>query len=645
MFCGKIKRYAFGIAINMNINTNLNVANVSEQIPEGGDRHPLVDSGSIRDKTTSLVAATLKEDSETIKSKIKDYLSANLPDSETRIAAPMDANCKVAVVVPAYGERGYILRGIYSLAQQKGVDINEYELIIVVNNPPSMPNQEFHETDEDYLRKTELYQKALGDNDATIQLIQKIQGADVDVETAPEEDEMIKKIRDSGLKVHFIDKASPNKTLPLGEANVGGARNRGVAEAVERFYLQSRDGIIAQSDADVRFDEGYIRALIDAFQDPELVGLAGQVEFDQDTNDDSSLAKMLSSHQNLKNMYADLMNIMLKKEFGEEVVEQDKKLTDFYVHFAGSNMASRAFTAALAGGVPKLAGGEDPAFGQRISKLGKVAKVKTVITHPADRFSARTDVNCGHGQQRIKDAVALSTGEMRLFKPIERVRAEKNILKSFGAAFMSGNISMESLRSILTVNNRIILTEEELHELGESLANIAALSQAESSPNLVLLRLKNRVMEELIKEFPDVTIQEACKEFEKILSSKGDISAYEYQWKDSIIDVKRFELVVRLLSDYSGPVPSTKEEFLAKIKATQPEKYAELDDHTPSWANSIFMGEVFDAISTGKSEGESDQDLAAKVADKFPAMMMLIDSENTEAIMKLWAMRNTALLA
>src|SRR3989338_6839720 len=51
------------------------------------------------------------ETEESRRVKVLNDIAENLSPAEERISTPMDKNCKVAVVVPAYGERHAILRG------------------------------------------------------------------------------------------------------------------------------------------------------------------------------------------------------------------------------------------------------------------------------------------------------------------------------------------------------------------------------------------------------------------------------------------------------------------------------------------------------------------------------------------------------
>ena len=168
---------------------------------------------------------------------IEKYLAEHLPASEERIPTPMNPDCEICVIIPTYDEREYILLPLESLIHQNHVPPNQLEVIIVVNNPPP-PKKNANQNHESYQKKWERYQQVVKNNRETLKLIKYINGEseNLNIQLSPKEKEIIRKIKDWGLRVFTIDKSGKGKTLPEAEANVGGARNRGAVEAVERFY-------------------------------------------------------------------------------------------------------------------------------------------------------------------------------------------------------------------------------------------------------------------------------------------------------------------------------------------------------------------------------------------------------------------------
>jgi len=402
---------------------------------------------------------------------IRQFLAESLPPTEERIREPMNPKCEVSVVLPAYSERSYILRPIASLAKQKGVSIDQLELIIVVNNPPSVPQRDQFATEYDYTRRVELYNQGIGDNQETLKLVRYINGEDVPITLTEEEKEIIAKVQKSGLRVFAIDKASNGKTLPEEEANVGGARNRGIAEAVERFHNQlGKNGIIVQSDAEIRFSESYIEDIITIFKErPELIGISGRVD-SEGSPEDYVLFKKSFSYSEANELYTALVGHLFDEE------ETDEKLIPVGANipsFDGSNMASRAFEAAVVGGVPKLPGGEDPGFGFRLAEIGKTEKVDSPKTTTLKRFSPRTTT--GRGQIHIQVTEDIKREGDFLVKSIEEIENLKKLRSELIEAIDAHETTIEHLRKIFSVRNQPLLSEEQLRIINQKIEDLQGM--------------------------------------------------------------------------------------------------------------------------------------------------------------------------
>lgn len=597
---------------------------------------------TLRTDTAGDVCAALKGVDAQKDPLVEAYLTNTL-SGETRLETPMNPNCKVSVVVPAYCERGYIFRPLLSLAQQKGVTPDQYELIVVVNNAPSLPQQSLQETPDDYDRKLEHYRNSIQENQDTMALIRRINGEAVDVATSPEEDEMIATIRAAGIRVQFIDKASAGATFPLNEAHVGSARDRGVGEAVARFYESGRDGIIAQSDADTRFDETYIQELIAAFAaDPKLVGIAGNLQFDNGLEGENELMRLIVSRAMLATSYKQIIDELSKVQTDQNPAADTATEDDGKVHFSGANMASRAFAAARAGGVPHLAGGEDPAFGAALAKLGKVAKSDKIITKPAQRFSARTDVNCGHGQQLIKQSTALEKGEDVTFTSVKRLKCEKQIIQNIGIAIATGRMQPEHLQGLLTVEGVPLLERQDIAQLSDLLSGIKSLEDLERIDDPRLNVMKNKALEKLKGIFPDHTfaqIAQVADELEsEFLSTVPALAAtYEYLKNDNLLDQERYNLIISLVAQAAPTygIPATKDQFLGMIEKLDSARYSALSDGTTSWQSSKFIEEIFSITA----QSANWADAQTKIKAHFNYIDSLSGFEHGLQMSKFFAMQ------
>ncbi len=412
---------------------------------------------------------------ESKRARVLNFLTENLPPTEERIAEPMNPNCEVCVVLPAYSERNYVLRPIASLAKQKGVNVDQFELIVVVNNPPSVPERDEFKTENDYTRRVELYNEGVGNNQETLKLFRYIKGEDIEVTLTEQEKETVAAIQKSGLRLFAIDKASEGKTLPEEDANVGGARNRGVAEAVARFYDHiHKNGIVVQSDAEIRFSDTYIKEIIDIFKEkPELIGVTGRVDYD-DNPEDYMLFKKLFSYSELKLLYT----ILVDSYFGrEDIAEVTFSPGTQIPSFDGSNMASRAFEAAVVGGVPKLSGGEDPEFGFRLARIGKTEEVLNLQTTTLKRFSPRTTT--GRGQINIQMAESIKEGGEILVASPEEMEILQKVKSDIVKAIETNQVTPDRLKDILRVHDQLLLNEDQLAIVSQKIQNLAGVSGEE----------------------------------------------------------------------------------------------------------------------------------------------------------------------
>jgi len=451
--------------------------------------------------------------------KIINYLDREL-EGEERIEREMDESCEVSVVVPVYAERDYIFRPLKSLTEQEDVESNHFEAIFVVNNKGEEPRRDIDETDADYQRKLDLYHKAAGEggeNQQVINIINHINGEKLVVDLSKDEKKVVRDIKKKGINVHVIDKASEGKTLSPGEDNVGGARNRGVAEAVARFYEQKHEnGIIAQTDSDSRMDKDYIRNIISTFNNnPDMVGARGELEFEQAFN--SEVFRKVANYQEMNYRYNRLLDYYFKLQQGdEETIQQANQ-----VAFSGANMMSRAYESAIVGGVPKKAGGEDPEFGYRLANIGNTKHIEEVKTYPADRESARTAVWAGHGQNKIKAIEAFQGKDTINVDCLDYMKARNELGTRVKRLFDEGRASLESLREAFTFNGGRLLEDNDLKRIIAMAGEAGDIKKIEMSDER--REIRHRYENALRKIYPKQPVDEAAEELIDDMRSDGTI--------------------------------------------------------------------------------------------------------------------------
>ncbi len=492
-------------------------ARVDAELPVLNQSAPV---DSVRVQAALQVDRNVDRQRDQMNQKIEGYLQENLPASEHRIQTPMDALCEVSIVIPAYGERDAIFRPLESLANQTPVAPQSFEAIFVINNPAGVPQRKQNMSDADYERSLAHYHTALEENQICLRIIEFINGGSDAPDLSDAERKIIDKIKTQGIKIYAIDKATPGNELPPGEANVGGARNRGVAEAAARFYEQKKsNGIIGQTDADTKLDENYVFNVIKVFHDnPAIVGIAGGLDFEQTEQGD--LFENISNYSELQYNYRKVLELYL---YG--VSDKVEKPETKAVSFSGANMASRAFEAALVGGVPKIGGGEDPEFGRRLSQIGKIIDAPDVKVLSADRFSARTDVGAGHGQERIRLAGLLTENKGVVGEDPEYVLYLEGLRKGLQEFVAHQAGSADALKKLFTIKDAALLDDTELQLFAKKMIGVEDLASDIFLKDPELIELRTKIVERLKKIFPEESIELAAQKLiDKIVVDGGPVA-------------------------------------------------------------------------------------------------------------------------
>jgi len=470
------------------------------------------------------------------KKQIESFLETNLPSEEERIPVSMHPECEVSVVVPAYEERNNILHLVESLTIQKNINVNQYEVIVVVNNPQkAVPSEE-----DSQGGVAGNGNRLFRDNQETLKLLRYL-GNYKSEETAPrmteEEKNIATMIKKSGVNLYVIDKSSPGKCLSPERANVGGARNRGVAEAVERFYRQAgKNGIISQTDADSRVDDFYIHNLIKEFADnPNWVALTGSVLELIDRPDEVERMKDFY-YSNMPVLYYELIAKLFQNSPGK-----GKHI------FLGCNNAGRAFSFVEVGGVPIVSGGEDTILGNRFKELGKVGYSENILVSAAVRHSQRATTGRGVNLKKYRD-MCQKEGTLKV-RTMESVFMERSFVSQFQQACRQGTITRRRIEKIVTFGGKPLLSTEQFDILVPAVQKHFVFKSAGNEEEFRLAW--EIVCERLGTVCQQIDIREAVQHLLKIYEKVEKIrKAYRSSFAEKIEDIKEYkDILERMLDD------------------------------------------------------------------------------------------------
>lgn len=598
---------------------------MSEPTPDYETNKP-----SMSDDTLKALEVMTRESN--LNLKVEQYLAGNLPATERRIEIPQDTRCEIAMVIPAYAEGEGILRPLSTLSKQEGIRTEEYEVIVVVNNSSEMPPRTATETDAEYQRKQDLYKTSLAENQKTLRVIEAIQAGQIPEGLSDEQRMQAQSIIERGMRVFAVDKSTGQQAMPPESANVGTARDRGLAEAIERFKANGKDGIVAQSDSDVAFEPHYLENLVKGFRDnPDVVGVAGSLRFEKTKEVEALFPPMVEA---LQGAYQGAWDKLLYEKLGRQGERYEQGPEE--VRFSGASMASRAFAAAEAGGVPHLAGGEDPAFSRALKKVGEVIKDRSVIAKPEARLSARTEVGSGHGQKLLAAADTLREGELKVPNP-DAIMAYVYLRATLAQHLGENAASLETLQ----IAGHDILTPEMMEKLRQVAAESTDVDALLTNSDFAEIR--QIVGSEVDKQYPKVPIIEATNRMVAIATDTPEAkSLFDAEYtqlasQEQAHIAQRTTLVSNLFT-ITSELPQ-KQYSVADISSLLSARQSELGmtdlQLEQVQADESILSDVAQIASTIRSA----QDGLNAMTTNYPQELTPLEQNlESQALLKLWAL-------
>ncbi len=279
--------------------------------------------------------------------KAKEYWSNKL-DWEVLISTPQTSSCEISFIIPVFNERADRTLKQLNMFKSQQVKKEVFEIIYIINN--DLPWTKNWSIDK------------IAANAATIEVINKFKSEN------PE------------MHIHIIDKSTAWNEIK--DCSVWKARNRWIAEASMRFFNNSKNWLIINTDWDSYFeDESYIdKILSEAKKDPDMIWAAWWIkyEFDPDNTDEKEIA-ILRKKFNL---------FMMQREYDMlwKFIKNPNKSTLFQnTDFSWAHMISKSFETACLGWLSDANIAEDVDFWTSL-KLFAQRRWKNVLWRRNDYF-------------------------------------------------------------------------------------------------------------------------------------------------------------------------------------------------------------------------------------------------------------------
>jgi len=188
----------------------------------------------------------------------------------------------------------------------------------------------------------------------------------------------LKNLDQQSIRFYLLESVN----LPDKHAGVGLARKIGMDEAVYRFELTGKDGIIACFDADAECDKNYLIELEKHFiSNQKTPGCSVYFEHPvEDTNYDAEILRSITDYELHLRYYNQALRFC--------------RLPYAY-HTVGSSMAVRSSAYQKQGGMNKRKAGEDFYFLHKIIALGNFSELNSTRIIPSPRISNRVPFGTG----------------------------------------------------------------------------------------------------------------------------------------------------------------------------------------------------------------------------------------------------------
>ncbi|RJP58662.1 MAG: glycosyltransferase [Candidatus Auribacter fodinae] len=534
----------------------------------------------------------LAKSSDTATAEIAGYLESRIMDSLTeahdqlrsRGLPPPNKELAVSVVVPVYNEvqNGNIFAQIESFIQQDA-DPKTFELIYIVNNSfdEAMAKSEGFEDNQRLL--------ALG---AYLNAPQGTPPPAFFSEFSDRQRSIINEAKQKGLAIHFIDRSQ--RGLPgIVEKHgirIGTLRNIGIFTSISRFESLSRNGFIANLDADTTIPTDYVSRLMQ-YSEQDGVDVV---------------------YTNLKYAFVGGNEFLFKTHFVQVADILSTRFPEYIVAKAPQDVGTvriiaRSDVFRQRGGFPDLTTGEDIAFTRLMQRApyGLLSTPDLAVT-TQDRMRERgfdSDMRNKLGQSMTPDEFVMK----KALEQHSSIRIE--FLKRYFRERSKQPISPEELESILKLYGFEVSPDHpgmaefrasgSVHQLVQSLDENSRYYLSNIDDNVADFadKLLRNISEREHTLFRQLLDEEITKENADIMQFQQEFrSIYDTVWdrpdKASITTDQVAETIQSLATHPTLLILAGEKWFLEKIQQIGREPYKEsyynsLLSQFRDWANPI----------------------------------------------------------
>ncbi len=329
--------------------------------------------------------------------EVKNYLN-KYSLSNWEISAKNLEKIKTVVVVPAISEFENIKKLLLSLSNNDNYYFNSTLILFVINNSVSSEIEVKENNKKSLILLDEIIKKNNHSND-----------------------DFIKQIINSKLRIGFIDASSPGKELPVKNAGVGLARKIGMDLALSAFDYESKNKkLLICLDADCTVEKNYLTEIISTFDIKNFS--AGVVNYSHQTEYNNGNTEAIICYEIFLRYY----------DFGLLFAN-----SSFAFPTIGSTMICDYESYIKVEGMNKRKAAEDFYFLEKLAKNFPINKIRSTTVYPSSRGSWRVPFGTG---QRVNRFLSQKQNEYLLYDPKSFL-----ILKEWLKVFMSNKISSVDL--------------------------------------------------------------------------------------------------------------------------------------------------------------------------------------------------------